>query len=90
MHAETQYRIPIDYLLTGDILRSNQPLLDVEVIGYLFRVLARYGFLTLPEPTEPGYDPAQRAAAEFAVLHRDTRELFDQMTTEGSMSREDA
>ncbi|WP_449255613.1 helix-turn-helix domain-containing protein [Bosea sp. (in: a-proteobacteria)] len=85
-----KYRIPIDYLLTGDLLHANQPLLDVEVVGYLFRILARYGFLTLPEPLAPEHDPAQRAAAEFAVLHRDTRGLLDQMTSEGAMSPEEA
>jgi transcriptional regulator with XRE-family HTH domain len=84
------YAVPIDYILTGNILRASQPLLDVELVGYLFRVLARFGFLSLPEPFEPGHDPALRAAAEFAVLHRDTRVLFDQLTTEGEMSREEA
>jgi hypothetical protein len=63
-------------------------ILDTTVLGYIFRVLHRYGYIVLPETGDPDYDPAVRAAAEFLQLQSQTRLLIEQLQSEGQIDRE--
>lgn len=84
--------VPLDYLVTGRLGpdRNIATPLDSELLGYVFRLLARYGFIELPKSSEAGYDPARRAAAEFVMLQEQTRELMEQMTADRRMTTAEA
>lgn len=87
-----KYGVPMDYLLTGNLIsdRNTSAILDADLLGYIFRILHRYGFLSLPETRDPDYDPAIRVAAEFLELQSQTRQLMEQLLAEGRLDREGA
>lgn len=84
--------VPIDYLMTGRLGsdRFISPPLDSELLGYIFGLLDRYGFIQLPKNLGRGIDPARRAAGEFALLQQQTIELMHRMTTAQHMTVDQA
>jgi hypothetical protein len=85
-----QFAIPLDYLLTGRLGIFDAAPLDTELLGYVFKLLARYGFISLPASPEPSYDPARRAAAEFLELQGRTRELFKHLVDSKNLTVDEA
>jgi transcriptional regulator with XRE-family HTH domain len=85
-----KYGIPMDFLLTGNLIsdRNNSAILDTKVLGYIFRLLDRYGMIRLPQSDDPGFDPAIRAAAEFLDLQSQTRLLIEQLSADGKLDQE--
>ncbi len=87
-----KYGIPLDYLLTGRVTidRNSSAILDTEILGQIFRILDRYGFIKLPDFPGDGYDPAIRAGAEFLQLQLEFRQLLEQLVSEGKGDAEGA
>lgn len=87
-----KYAIPIDYLLTGRAGPDKllPPALDTETLSYVFRMLDRYGFIKLPRAHGEGYDPARRAAAEFAVIQDQVAKLVIRLAADQNISLEQA
>lgn len=86
-----KFGVPIDYLLTGRLGSDKfiSPPLDSELLGYIFGLLDRYGFIRLPKLGR-GVDPARRAAGEFVLLQQQTIDLMRRMTTAQQMTAEEA
>lgn len=80
----------MDYLLTGNVIfdRNKSAILDTEILGYIFKILDRFGVIHLPKSLHPDFDPAVRAAAEFLQLQSQTRLLMEQLSAEGTLDRE--
>lgn len=86
-----QFAVPVDYLFSGKLgpdVAIAAPL-DSELLGYVFRLLDRYGFISLPK-ARADYDPARRAAAEFALLQKQVAHLMQRLTAEEQMTRDQA
>lgn len=86
-----EFAVPLDYLFSGrvGIDKLIVPPLDSELLGYVFRMLDRYGFIKLPK-ARSGFDPARRAAAEFVLLQNQATDLMQQLTSGKRMTGEQA
>jgi transcriptional regulator with XRE-family HTH domain len=83
--------VPLEYVLTGrlgaDLLAKP---LDTELLAYVFRMLERFGLISIPKSDDPGYDPAKHAAAEFVSLLQETRELITETARVEKLSAAEA
>lgn len=86
-----RFGVPLEYVLTG---KAGPDLLarpfDTELLAYVFRMLERYGFVSIPKFDDPGYDPARRAAAEFVLLLEQARNLIQHTALEEKLSAAEA
>lgn len=82
-----RFGVPLEYILTGkggpDLLAKP---FDTELLAYVFRMLERYGFVSIPKTDDPGYDPARRAAAEFVMLLEQAKSLIQHTASEKKLS----
>ena len=90
-HLCGKFAVPVDYIVTGrlGVNKYIRAPMDVELLGYIFTVLARYGFIALPESADPEY-AARRAAAEFVELQRSTLDLMQTLTVDRKLGQDEA